>query len=85
MNLRDAAAQYIKATRLMNDAKRDREEAKAVLLPHFRKSARKTQFGVAYSATEYRQLDTTKARALLGKRAVDAEEVRTRETLTPVD
>lgn len=85
MKLADAAAQFLKATRLMKDAERDRDEAKGILLEHFRTAKRTTLHGVAYGKSQYRRLDTKKARELLGDRAVDAEVVSTRETLTPVD
>lgn len=85
MKLADAAERYIKASRLLKDAERDRDEAKAVLLDHFRKTNRRTAHGLEYSRSSYRRLDTKKARELLGERAADAEVVAHRETLTPVD
>lgn len=85
MKLADAAEQFRKATRLMRDAERDREEAKTILLEHFRTAKRATAHGVAYSKSQYRQIDAKKARELLGDKAQDAEVVRTRETLTPID
>lgn len=84
MKLADAAAQYVKASRLLKDAERDRDEAKTVLLEHFRKSTRRTLHGIEYARTSYRRLDTKLARELLGARAVDAEVVAHRETLTPI-
>lgn len=85
MNLRDAAAQYRKASALLKDAERDRDEAKQVLLDHFRSSKRNQIHGIEYSNTSYRRLDTAKARELLGPKAKDAEVVTHRETLTPID
>jgi hypothetical protein len=85
MKLADAAQQYLKARRLMKDAERDLDEAKTILLEHFRKAKRSTIHGIAYGKSSYRQLDTKKARELLGDQAAAAEVVRTRETLTPVD
>lgn len=85
MKLADAAAQWLKARQAKADAERALEEARAVLLEHFRKAKRDTIHGVTYSKSSYRQLDTTKARELLGDKAAKAEVVRTRETLTPVD
>lgn len=84
MKLADAAAQFIKATRLLKDAERDRDEAKAVLLEHFRKAKRNQIHGVEYSKTPYRRLDTKKARELLGDRAADAEVKTYRETISPI-
>lgn len=84
MKLADAAAQYVKASQVLRDAERDREEAKTVLLEHFRKGNRRTCHGVEYSKTSYRQLDTKKARELLGDQVAKAEVLRTRETLTPI-
>lgn len=83
MKLSDAAAQWLQAKADQKDAERRLNEAKAVLLDHFRKSGRASYAGkVGYSTTTYRQLVADKARALLGERAVEAEEVKTRETLT---
>lgn len=84
MKLAAAARQYIKASQAMKDAERDRDEAKDVLLEHFRKSRRNQIHGIEYSKSTYRRLDTKKARELLGDQAADAEVVAHRETLTPI-
>lgn len=83
MKLAEAAAQWIAAKTELRDVERRVDEAKAVLLEHFRTTG-KTSYRnrIAYSTTTYRQLDTTKARQLLGDKAGEAETVRTRETLT---
>ena len=85
MKLADAAAQWLKARQAVRDAEADLDEAKQVLLAHFRTSKRNRIHGIEYSKSSYRQLDTKKARELLGDRAKDAEVLRHRETLTPVD
>lgn len=84
MKVAEAAQQFLKARQAKADAERDLEEAKTVLLEHFRKAKRTSIHGVAYSFSQYRQLDTKKAREALAERAVECEVVRTRETLTPL-
>jgi hypothetical protein len=85
MTLAQAAQQWLKARQAVKDAEADLDAARTVLLDHFRKAKRNRIHGVEYSKSSYRQLDTRKARELLGERAKDAEVLRTRETLTPVD
>lgn len=82
MNLSEAAKQWLAAKAAQKEAEAKVDEAAKVLKAHFKKTGRTSYAGVGYSVASYRQLDTAKARELLGKRAVDAEVVRTRETLT---
>lgn len=77
----DAAAQWIEARAELKAAQQRVDEAKHVLLAHFRKSKRASAAGVGYTVTTYTQLDTALARKLLGDRASEAEVERTRETL----
>lgn len=85
MKLEEAARQFLKARQIVKDAESEQDAARAVLLEHFRKAKRNRIHGIEYSKSPYRALDTKKARELLGDQAKDAEVVRIRETLTPVD
>ena len=60
------------------------EKAEKVLKEYFRKSGRTSFRGIAYTSTGYTQLDSAKARELLGDKAAQAEVPRTRETLPAI-
>lgn len=77
-----AAKQWLAANAEYKDAERRRDEAAKVLKAHFAKSKTTVFRGVQYACSSYEQLDTAKAKEMLGDKAPMVP--RTRETLSPV-
>lgn len=84
MKLAEAAEVWKEHKPLVKHHSSEVEKAEKVLKEYFRKSGRTSFKGIAYVSTEFTQLDTAKARELLGDKAADAEVPRTRETLTAI-
>lgn len=79
-----AAKQFIEADAAYKAANAAREEAKSVLLEHFKKTGTATYKGVQYAVSSFTAIDNQLVRDVLGKRLVDVQVTRTRETLSPI-
>ena len=78
-----AANVWLQTYNQLREMNRLHDEAADILKEHFRRTKTTSYRGVMYAKSTFVGLNAAKVRALLGDRAVEAEETRTRETLSP--